>query len=231
VHPDDERLGLLLKALRRRGGIRQRDLARIARVPVRELMRVEAGRAGEVRLDRLRSLMDAAGGRGRFVPLLNGASAERLLDERHAALVERAARVFAARGWQTAIELTFSEFGERESIDPMGLSERSAIAAVCEVKTAFGSLEETNRMLDVKVRLAPKLCRDRFGWTPRYVARLLILPDESTIRRMVDRHAQTMSQLYPARSRQVRKWLRDPEAPLAGIWFLSEMQTLHRVTP
>ena len=193
-------------------------------------MRVEGGRAGDVLLDRLRRMVDAAGGRGRSVALINGAAADRLLDERHAALVERAARVFVARRWKAVSELTFSEFGERGSIDLLGLAEDLAIAAVCEVKTVFGSLEETNRMLDVKARLIPKICRDRFGWSPREVARLLIVPDESTMRRVVDRHAQTMAMLYPSRSRDVRRWLRNPSGPLAGIWFLSELPTLKRIS-
>ncbi len=189
MHPDDERLGQLLRAIRRRGQLRQIDLSRLAGVPVRDLMRIESGRAGEIRLDRLRRVLDAAGGRGRFVSLINGAAADRLLDERHAALVERAARIFASRGWQIAIELTFSEYGERGSIDLLGLHEKSAVVAVCEVKTVLGSLEATNRMLDVKVRLARKLCQDRFGISARHVAIAMPRRCTSSTRRAVARSA------------------------------------------
>ena len=69
---------------------------------------------------------------------------------------------------------------------------------VGEVKSVFGSLEELNRSLDVKVRLAPTICRKRFGWTPKHVGRLLIVPGVSSIRRVVAAHRQTMDELYPA---------------------------------
>jgi hypothetical protein len=124
--------------------------------------------------------------------------------------------------WETTIELTFSEYGERGSIDIFGHRRSARAVAVCEVKSTFGALEELNRSLDVKVRLAPKLCRDRFGWTPDHVARLLIVPEVSSVRRVVAAHRATMDSLYPARSREVRNWLRRPVGSIAGIWFLSD---------
>jgi transcriptional regulator with XRE-family HTH domain len=221
---DDERLGLLLRTIRRQSAQTQEQLAAAAGVPVRDLMNVEAGRVGEVRLDRVRRLFSSAGGQARLTAWWNGAAADRLLDARHAALVERAAQILIRRGWQTAVEATFSEYGERGSIDLLGLYPRHRAVAVCEVKSSIGSLEETNRMLDVKVRLIPKLTWERFGWRPTHVGRLLVLPDDSTIRRTVTRHAATMDSLYPARSRDVRAWLHHPDQPIRGIWFLSEPQ-------
>jgi hypothetical protein len=173
-------------------------------------------------------LFRAAGGQARLTTWWNGAAADRLLDERHAALVERAAALFTKRGWLTPAEVTFSEYGERGSIDLFAVQSRLRVVAVCEIKSAVGSLEETNRMLDIKERLAPKLAFQRFGWRPTHVGRLLILPDESTVRRTVARHAATMDTLYPARSREVRAWLREPDRSIRGVWFLSELQ--HRQT-
>ena len=221
---EDERLGLLLRAIRRRTGQRQADIAEVAKVPRRDVVLIEAGHAGSVPLDRVRRVFAATDGRARVTAWWNGAAADRLLDERHAALVERALAVMKQRGWQTAVEVTFSEFGERGSIDILGGHPSSRVVAVCEAKSVVGSIEETNRMLDTKVRLAPRLAAARFGWTPSSIARLLILAADSTTRRTVEQHALTMASVYPARSREVRAWLRRPQGSLSGIWFLSEVR-------
>lgn len=130
-------------------------------------------------------------------------------------------RVFIARGWQTAVEVSFSDFGERGSIDILAAHAAARAIAVCEVKSVIGSLEETNRMLDVKERLAPTIAGKRFGWRPLSVARLLIVPRDSSVRRAIEAHAATMRSVYPARSREVRVWLRRPAGPIRAIWFVS----------
>jgi transcriptional regulator with XRE-family HTH domain len=230
VGAEDERLGLLLRAIRRRTGRRQSDVAKIANVPRRDVILIEAGRAGSVPVDRLRRVFAAMDARVRVTAWWwNGAAADRLLDERHAALVERALAVMRMRGWQTAVEVTFSEWGERGSIDILGGHRASRALAVGEVKTVLGSIEETNRMLDIKERFAPRLATTRFGWTPESIGRLLILPADSTVRRTIARHALTMDSVYPARSREVRAWLRRPESSLSGLWFLSEMRRANPV--
>jgi transcriptional regulator with XRE-family HTH domain len=228
---EDERLGQLLRAIRRRTGARQVDVAQVARVSRRDVMAIEAGEAGTLPLDRVRRVFAAMGARARVTAWWNGAAADRLLDMRHAALVERALALMHLRGWQTAVEVTFSEFGERGSIDILGGHPSSRALAVCEVKGDVGSIEETNRMLDVKERLAPRLATRRFGWTAGSTGRLLILPADSTTRRVVERHAMTMASVYPARSREVRAWLRRPQGSLRGIWFLSEVRRADLVKP
>lgn len=194
-----------------------------AGVPREDVIAIEAGHAGRIPLERSRRLFEAVGGRIRVIAWWNGAAADRLLDERHAALVERALRVLRSRGWRTEVEVSFSEFGERGSIDILAGHDRNRAVAVCEVKSAVGSLEETNRVLDAKVRLAPGIARGRFGWNARVVGRILIVPSENTVRRMVARHALTMASLYPARSHEVRAWLWKPDRPISGLWFLSEV--------
>ena len=218
---NDERLGFLLRTIRRRSGLRQADISNMAAVPRRDVVLVEAGRAGDVALDRVRRMFGAADARLSVAAWWRGAAADRLLDEQHAALVERAVQVMRRRGWEAQVEVSFSEYGERGSVDILGGHATTAAVAVCEVKGSFGSLEEMHRMLDVKERLAPKLALGRFGWKPRVLGRLLIVPDQSTIRRHIDAHASTMAAVYPARGREVREWLRKPDKPLRGIWFLS----------
>lgn len=221
MNSDDERLGQLLRALRRRQDLTQERLAEVAGITVKELRRIEHGGAGAVRLDRVRAALAPLGARGRVVTWWNGAAADRLLDEEHAEIVEVVARLFDRRAWRTAGEVTFSDYGERGSIDLLAGYEPTLTIAVCEIKSALGSLEETNRMLDVKARLAPKIAERLFGWRPRHVGRLLILPDDSTVRRIIERHAATMNAIYPGRGREVRAWLRRPDASLSAIWFVS----------
>jgi hypothetical protein len=222
VTVDDERLGQLVRLLRQRSGRTQVGLAAAASVPLRDLKRVEDGLAAEVKLGRLRALMTACDGRGRFVPWWQGALADRLLDERHARIVERIVAVLVARGWAVDVELSFSEFGERGSIDIFASRRESAAVAVCEVKSVLGSLEETNRVLDAKERLAQTIAFKRLGWRPRVIGRLLIVPGDSTVRRIIAAHESTMRAVYPARTRDVRAWLRQPERSLRGIWFVSD---------
>ena len=218
----DERFGRLLRLIRRKLELTQEELAVASNVPVRDIAAIEAGQVGAVRVERVRRAFSAVGAQARVTAWWNGAAADRLLDERHAEIGERAGRAMARFGWVTPTEVTCSEYGERGSIDLFGHRQKAAAVAVGEVKSAFGSLEEMNRALDIKVRLAPKLCRDRLGWTPKLVARLLIVPDESTIRRFVAAHRQTMDTLYPLRSREIRAWLRSPVGSVGGIWFLSD---------
>ncbi len=90
-----------------------------------------------------------------------------------------------------------------------------------EVKTELVSIEATLRKLDEKVRLGPTIVRDRFGWQPALVGRVLVLPEESTARRRVARHSAVLDQALPQRGRSLISWLRSPVGPLAAIWFAS----------
>jgi hypothetical protein len=43
------------------------------------------------------------------------------------------------------------------------------------------------------------------------------------MRRIVERHAATMDAIYPARTSEIKAWLRAPTASIRGIWFMSEV--------
>src|SRR3954467_10229507 len=116
MHPDDERLADLVRHIRREMNITQVQLAARAKVPLNDVKQVEAGRAGCVKVHRVRTILEAEGGRARLVPWWNGAAADRLLDARHAEMVERVVRLLQLRGWMVVVEVSFAEFGERRSI-------------------------------------------------------------------------------------------------------------------
>ena len=217
---EDLKLAALLRLIRKRQGKTQEVLAELAGVPLRDLVRVENGDVGRVAFSRVRRVFDAVGGKARIWTYFNGESADRLLDERHALLVDKACRICGALQWLTLVEASFSEYGERGSIDLLAARERHRAVAICEVKSAFGSLEEMNRSLDAKVRLASVVAEKRLGWRPQHVGRILIVPRDTTVRRQVERFEATMNAVYPARTREVRAWLRRPTTDIAGIWFV-----------
>lgn len=119
-----------------------------------------------------------------------GEALDRLLDEAHAGLVERMVRVLEASGWVTAVEVTFSEFGERGSIDILGWHGAPRTLLVVEIKSVIPDAQATLSPLDRKTRLARKIGRDR-GWDARSISRLLVVGDGSMNRRRVARLEST----------------------------------------
>jgi len=150
-----------------------------------------------------------------------GGDLDRLLDERHAALVEAVARFLESLGWHTLPELSFSIYGERGSIDLVAWHAEHRVLLVIEVKSELASVEDTLRRHDQKARLAAQVVEERFGWRPRAVSRLLVLPDARTGRRRVAQHAVVFQRAYPLRGHAVRSWLRSPAGAVAALMFLS----------
>jgi hypothetical protein len=149
-----------------------------------------------------------------------GADLDRLIDEGHARLVGAAARRLEAAGWIVRLEATYSEYGERGSIDILGLRPVERACLVVEVKSAIGSAESTGRKLDEKARLAPAIVASREGWRPETVGRVLVVPDTTSLRRLFAREP-ILARMLPVEALAVRTWLRRPVGALAATWFLS----------
>lgn len=219
---DDERLARISRALRRHQGLKQSDLVGQGRS--RYLPRLlEAGRATDLRLGDIRAHFAKLGATVRVTAWWNGASLDRLLDERHAGVVNGAIQFVQSHAWIAHPEVTFAEWGERGSIDVLAAHEATRSIFIGEAKSEWGSLEETLRRLDVKVRLAPIVAEKRFGWTPDSVGVALIFPEDPTARRVARRYAAILDSAFPARNREIRRWLRRPSGPLRGLWFLSDV--------
>jgi len=108
----------------------------------------------------------------------------------------------------------------------------TASLLVIEIKSVVPDLQAMLATLDRKARVANILARER-GWRARTVSRLIVLPDDRTARRRVERHAAIFAAALPARTVAVRRWLSNPEGDLAGVLFLSDVRqasTRHRVT-
>lgn len=223
---DDRRFGLAVRALRRRLGWRQRDLALHARVRQQEVSDIERGRLDDVRIAVVRRISSAVNQRASLDLLWRGGALDRLIDQRHAELVEHVASVLSAAGWRVRPEVSFAESGDRGSLDLLAWHETTRVVLVVEVKTELTSVEETLRRFDVKMRVAAAVARALLGWSPDIVASALVLPETATARRRVADHATTFKARLPDHGRQVRAWLREPGRPFAAIWFLSPVPTV-----
>jgi hypothetical protein len=197
------------------------DLAGAARLSQPTISSIERGTVEQLSVRALRNVLSQLDAGLALEILWRGGALDRLLDQRHAELVATVVDRLAALGWATAVEVTFSTYGERGSIDVLAAHGARSTALVVEVKTAIMSVEETLRRLDAKVRLAPAIAQDRFGWRPDAVGRLLVLPDVSTARRQVERQGTLLERALPDRGATVRRWLATPRGRVAGIVFLS----------
>lgn len=214
-------VGRLLRGLRRRRGWRQQDLATRAGVSQSQVSTLERGHLEGSTLALLRRAFGALDARVELVPSWRGADLERLLDQDHARMVAVVASRLEALGWTPVTEVTYSEYGERGSIDVLGLDAVHRACVVIEVKTSITSAEAVGRKLDEKTRLAPGIVAARWSWRPDSVARILVLPETMRLRRRIEAEPALRRMLPPAGS-TIRRWLRRPDGPLAATWFLSD---------
>ncbi len=157
-----------------------------------------------------------------------GGEIDRLLDEGHASIVGWVVTTLTGLGWQVFPEVSFSVRGERGSIDVLAWHVETRTLLVVEVKTELTSVEETLRKHDAKQRLAPIVVRDRFGWpSPSAVCRALVLPESSTSRRKIERHAAVLGQTYRLRGAAARSWLLNPEGA-ASLLLLAPLTRMAR---
>jgi len=231
---DDIRVGRLIWALRRRLGLRQSDLAVKSGVSQQEISLFERGHLDAAPLRKVRAVLRAVDASGELEVRWRGGALDRLLDERHAAVLGVIAALLTTEGWQVLPEVSYSVYGERGSIDLLAWHAESRTLLVVEVKSELTSLEATLRKHDEKVRLAAGIARERFGMEAQAVGRLLVLPEERTARRHVAKAAAVLDRAYPVRGREVRLWLSAPVGSLRGLLFLpgtTRGSTSRRVDP
>lgn len=218
---DPVRVGLALRAVRRRLRWRQADVARRAGLSQQTVSDIERGLVARVGMRQLLRVAAALGADIDLAVRWRGGALDRLLDERHASLCSAVARRLAKSGWEVVVEASYSYYGERGSIDVLAWRPSSATILIVEVKTQLTSIEATLRRHDEKLRLASKVAQDRFGACARTVAGLLVLPDDATARRRVARFETLLRAAYPLRGRAAWADLARPSRPVRGIVFLS----------
>ena len=228
---DAVRFGLSIRALRRRRGWTQVELGRRSGVSGSSISRAERGGADRFTVRSLERVLGAMGARILVRALWQGEELDRLLDADHAHIVEWVVRRLAAHGWIALPEATFHVRAERGSIDVLAFHPTTSALLVVEVKSTMPDVQATLSGVDRKTRLGPVLARDR-GWSVTSVSRLLVLPSDRTSRRRVARFGSTFDRALPARTVEIRRWLRSPGGPMAGVLFVSDLphvQARHRV--
>ena len=149
---------------------------------------------------------------------------DQILDQAHAAIVEHTLRSMQQAGWETRVEYTFNEFGERGSVDVVGWRAVDRTLAITEVKSRVDDVQGTGASFSRKCRLLPRIVARDEGWEPRAVIRLLVLVDSRQNRDLVRRHRATFDAIWPLGSVDVRRRVARPD-PLAGdaggIWYVA----------
>jgi transcriptional regulator with XRE-family HTH domain len=224
---DQMRVGLALRALRRRKGLRQIDVAAAVGLDQSTISLVERGHWDRLALRTVQAIFAVVD--ARFVADIRwrGGQLDRLLDERHARLVGVAAGKLARAGWDVTVEATFARYGERGFTDILAVRRASAMALVVEVKSELTSLEAMLRSLDAKTRLASVVCLERSGWRPATVSRMLVLPSLASARRRVARERALITIAFPDGPARCRRWIHQPEGRLSGVWFVSDRDPGH----
>jgi transcriptional regulator with XRE-family HTH domain len=228
---DDVRIGRIGRYLRQRLGWRQKDLGNRVGLSQGSVSLFERGRIDGMPVGTVRKIIGGLDAELVLFVRWRGGDLDRLLDAGHARLCDDLARLLTDQDWEVAPEVSYSEYGERGSIDVLGFHPGSRLLLVTEVKTEVTSVEETFRKHDEKVRLAPKIARERFDWDAQATARLLVFPEHRTIRRQVEDKPALFGQVYPTRNVAVRRWLRMPEGAMSGLLFLPDTNQARGVRP
>ena len=176
---DAIRFGLGVRALRHRRHWTQAELAARARVSRSAVGRIERGQADRVALHTLQRVAAELGGRVDVRLLWHGEGLDRLLDGRHAALVDRTLELLASEAWTAAAEVSFNLRGERGSIDILGFHRPTGSLLVVEVKSVVPDMQAMLVALDRKGRLGAEIARER-GWPAIRWRSVVSPPDDRT---------------------------------------------------
>jgi transcriptional regulator with XRE-family HTH domain len=114
---NDVQIGRAARALRHRLGWRQVDVADHIGIGHDVVSRAERGRLDGLSLRMLRRLFAAFDAELVVLVRWRGGELDRLLDRRHASLAEYVISRLERLGWIVMPEVSFSEYGERGSID------------------------------------------------------------------------------------------------------------------
>jgi transcriptional regulator with XRE-family HTH domain len=217
---EDIRLGSVIRALRLRRGWTQAELARAAGLSAAGVSRLERGRLDATTLSVLRRVFAAMDARFDLVPRWHGGDLDRLVDARHAGMVETLVRRLSSLpDWIVHPEVTFSIFGERGSIDILAWHPARRALLVIEVKGAIGDVGGLVRQVDRYRRLARDIARER-RWSPAFVGVWLVIADGRTARRRFSEHETTLRRAFPADGHALERWIHAPGRDVSCLSFL-----------
>jgi transcriptional regulator with XRE-family HTH domain len=216
---DDVQVGSVIRSVRIRRGLRQRDVAEEAGVSQAVVSAIERGDFEATSLRLVRRVSTVVGVSLPLAPRWRGPELTKLLDERHAAIVRDVVSRLVARGWVACPEHTFSIRGEHGSIDVLAWHPANQTVLIVEVKTRLVDLQDLLSTHDRKTRLAAAIAREA-GWRPLFVGAVLVMPGETQARNAIEKYRPVFDARYPARGREVQRWLHCPSRDVRGIWFI-----------
>ena len=222
------RAGLIVRALRRHQRLRQVDLAGAAGVSQQAVSRIERGEFGPLSVEAYLRVVGQLGAEIDLNPKWRGPKLASLLDARHAAMQNHVTGTLVSGGWLVRPEYTFNHFGDRGSVDILGWLALERALLLTEIKPDLLCVEETMRILDMKLRVVPALVKRELGWDvdPSRIGCVLVLPASSQQRDLVDRHSSSLRAALPERTVDVRRWLAEPDHPLRAIWFVRDTHSV-----
>jgi transcriptional regulator with XRE-family HTH domain len=218
---DRLRLGRSVRALRIEAGWRQVDLAARSACSRTVISRIERGDVTGSTIGVLAAICAALSADLDVRIRWRGEGLDRLLDERHAGVVDQFVRLLGQAGWDAAVEVTFNERGERGSVDVVGWMPAARALLIVEIKSVVPDAQATLVALDRKARLGPSIGRT-LGWDPLDVSKVLGVSVGSTNRRRVPDFEAMFRAALPLRGLALRRWLRDPSSPVAALMFLPD---------
>lgn len=220
---EDMRFGATIRAARIKRGWRQTDLAAKAGVSQATVWRAERGHIPEMTLAAIRQVATALEIRVELLPRGRGADLDRLLNARHSALHESFVRAIAHDfpAWEMASEVSFAIWAERGVIDLLLWHPGRRALLIIEFKTELVDVGDLLSTMDRRRRLAHEIAKER-GWFPRTVSTWVVLAASRTNERRIAEHRTVLRNAYPADARRMRRWLRDPDGPIAALTTWAE---------
>ena len=218
---DVVRLGLGIRALRRRRGWRQADLAAASGVSQELISLIERGHGDRVAFRTIIEVAKALDARVGVQLRWRAGDLDRLLDAGHALMTAAMVERLLGDGWEARVEITYSTPRAAGSIDILAWHPGTRSLLVIEIKTEVSSSEATLRKLDEKGRLAAALAAERLGWQAASVSRLLVIEDGPTNRRRMRSAIALFDAALPTGGREASAWLRRPSGAISGRLFLS----------
>ncbi len=217
----DQRVGAAFRALRIKRGWRQVDLARRAKVSDGVVSLIERGHLDRVSVPAFRRVAAALEIRAEVSITLPHGELERLLNAGHSAMHEVLAKYLGSLlGWLHAPEVSFAFYAERGVIDILAFHPATGSLLVIELKTELVALENLLSTMDVRMRHAAAIARDR-GWLARTVSAWVVFVDSATNQRRVKAHRSALRAAFPADGRAMRGWLLHPNGAIRALSFWS----------
>jgi hypothetical protein len=125
---------------------------------------LECGQLGRVDLKTARRVAGALEVRLEVMPRWRGGELARVVDQEHAAIVERVAARLRAAGWEIQAEYTFNHFGERGSVDLVAWHGPRQAVLLVEVKTRLTDIQDLLASFGRKTRIVPGAVAAERGW-------------------------------------------------------------------